>query len=468
MRLHLGYILGLFAIGLAASAGYISVIGWGKLFAGEATIVMIVMGIIESAKLVTTIYLHRYNKKLPRPEGRSRFTHFFKRLLSLKTYLVIGVMATMFLTSVGIYGFLTGAYQETANKLELHDGEIKILEGKRDIYQAKIDANKELITNKNNRSQQLADLRVQQEKRLQELIILEHWVNARKTREEIEAANEEIQELADEVDLLVQKNSDLADEVSIYQVQILELEGSSDIAAEIGPLKYISSLTGRPMGSIINWIVLVIIFIFDPMAISLLLASNKVFEENAKNKDNDKPPSGDKILDDPVVPPVPPVTPWDGISTDLPPFVPPSQDDLVEPVDIPPSQDEEDARAEALAEFVEEEVVAEFVEEQEVIINNRSDERKQSSDEEVIEEPEQQIEENKQKIKDGILNKIKKKFNTKPVVPTGNVKREEIKEIKEGTRGYSVEVPDPKRVGTNKEVRNGEPDKFYFRRPNDE
>ena len=142
MKLHLGYILGLFAIALATSAGYVSVVGWGKLFAGEATIVMIIMGIIEAAKIITTIYLHRYGKRKPRVEGVSRFKHFFKGVLSLKTYLVVGVMSTMFLTSVGIYGFLTGAYQDTANKMELHDGEVLILEGKRDIFQVKIEDNK--------------------------------------------------------------------------------------------------------------------------------------------------------------------------------------------------------------------------------------------------------------------------------------------------------------------------------------
>ena len=55
-----------------------------------------------------------------------------------------------------------------------------------------------------------------------------------------------------------------------------------------------------------------------------------------------------------------------------------------------------------------------------------------------------------------------------PVIPTGSVKREEIKEIKEGSRGYSVNVPEPKKVGTNKEIRDGEPKKFYFRRPDEE
>ena len=64
MKLHLGYVLGLFAIALASIAGYVSVVGWGKLFAGEATVVMVLMTILESAKIITTIYLHRYSKTL--------------------------------------------------------------------------------------------------------------------------------------------------------------------------------------------------------------------------------------------------------------------------------------------------------------------------------------------------------------------------------------------------------------------
>jgi hypothetical protein len=309
-KLHLGHILAFFAAALALSAAYISVIGWGKLFAGSATIVMIVMGIIEIAKVVTTIYLHKYSKKTRAGQDIDvsgkwynqlipRTRRFFKRMFSLNTYLTLGVIATMTLTSVGIYGFLTNAYQETANKMEIQDGEVSILEGKKFIFEEKIEGNNEIADSKTKRITQLSDLRTQQESRLDSLIANNHWTNVNRTRQDIEKANDEIQKLTGDIDELNMANSSLADSVSHYQVSILELKAGSDIAGEIGPLKYISTLTGRPMDSIINYLVLIIIFIFDPMAISLVLATNKVFELNKEEEETPGPPK----MEPPVVAP---------------------------------------------------------------------------------------------------------------------------------------------------------------------
>lgn len=482
MKLHLGYILGLFAIALAASAGYISVVGWGKLFAGESTIVMVVMGIIEAAKVITTIYLHRYGKRKPRAEGVSRFKYFYSGLLSLKTYLVVGVISTMFLTSVGIYGFLTGAYQDTANKMELHDGEITILEGKKDIFQVKIEDNKSVIQTKTDRITTLSDLRLQQESRLDSLLANNHWSNAKKTQIQIEEANTEIQKLTSDIDVIVINNSSLQDSVSSYQVQILELKGGSDIAAEIGPLKYISSLTGRPMDSIINWLVLVIIFIFDPMAISLVLASNKVFDENKRKGDTPEPtdpeptePNDDITFEDVDDEPIEVASPnMDSVVVED--ILVYENEDIIEPE--PSGTTNEIINEEDLIDGVSESTdlldVAKKLEGKELFPDKKARAIDMLSDIELpsVDElslPEEQIEENKEKIKEAanIIDQIKNNTTkTTPVIPTGNVKREEIKEIKEGSRGYSVDVPEPKKVGTNKEVREGEPNKFYFRRPN--
>lgn len=428
MKLHLGYILGLFAIILAGSAAYISVAGWGKLFAGEAMIVMIVMAIIESAKIVTTLYLHRYAKKtIPSREGHNNFTYFFKRLISLRTYLGIGVIATMFLTSVGIYGFLTNAYQDTANKMEVHDGEVLILEGKRDIFQIKIDDNNKVIGTKRDRVTMLSNLRAQQEARLDDYVSKGQSTNAKRTRGEIDIANTEIQKLTSDIDTIVKSNSALQDSVSSYQVQILELKSTSDIAAEIGPLKYISTLTGQPMDSIINWIVLLIIFIFDPMAISLLLAANKVFELN-KKKLNENNPIELSNIDKPILITPKNINNFNLVNNKL-------VDEIIDEPEPSGSTDEniEDSVNNDMVtlEVINTPEVIDIVEEKEEVLKNED------------------IQDTKQK----------------PVIPTGNVKREEIKEIKQGSRGYSVNVPQPKKVGSNKEIRTREPNKFYFKRP---
>ena len=64
------------------------------------------------------------------------------------------------------------------------------------------------------------------------------------------------------------KREIVADSLQTYQLKILELQNNTEVAGELGPLKYISGLTGTPMDKIINILLLIIIFVFDPLAIS--------------------------------------------------------------------------------------------------------------------------------------------------------------------------------------------------------
>ena len=73
-----------------------------------------------------------------------------------------------------------------------------------------------------------------------------------------------------------------------YQLAILDLENNTEVAGELGPLEYLSGLTGTPMDKIINILLLVIIFVFDPLAISLVVAANFAFDQaNKKNLYNE-------------------------------------------------------------------------------------------------------------------------------------------------------------------------------------
>ena len=72
-----------------------------------------------------------------------------------------------------------------------------------------------------------------------------------------------------------------------YETEIVEVKTGNDIAGELGPLKYLSGLTGIPMDRIINYLLLTIIFVFDPLAIALVIAANFAFEKlRPKIKDN--------------------------------------------------------------------------------------------------------------------------------------------------------------------------------------
>jgi nitrate reductase NapE component len=269
MKLHLGYLLGLSAIIVAACAAFFSVYGLSQLFAGASTAVIVMATALEVSKLVAASFLHRYWTEISN---------------ILKIYLTVGVIVLVTVTSAGIYGFLTNAYQKTANTLMVHEGEVAVLDGKINIFKNKIKNNENLIESKNKRISQLSDLRTRQEVRLDSMINRRYFANANDTRSEIAQANTEIQRLQNEVDVVVDGNNKLNDSINHYEIKKLDLVSGSDVAAEVGPLKYMAELTGKSMDEIVNYFVLLLVVVFDPMAISLVIATGWVFKREKIQK----------------------------------------------------------------------------------------------------------------------------------------------------------------------------------------
>jgi len=108
------------ALSVSASAAFYSVSGLSKLFAGASFAVMIMAGSLEAAKLVIASLLHQY------------WTTINK---ILRAYLTISVVILILITSMGIYGFLTSAYQETYQGLAVAENKVAFLEEKAKFYQ---------------------------------------------------------------------------------------------------------------------------------------------------------------------------------------------------------------------------------------------------------------------------------------------------------------------------------------------
>lgn len=258
----------LIALSVASCAAYFSVWGLSQLFAGASVSVIIMASILEIGKIITTTALHRYWNKIT---------------LGLRVYLTISVVILMVITSVGIYGFLSNAYQKTANKLEIHDGELGILDNKKGLFEKTILNNEKIIETKNKRLDQLANLRLNQENRID----LAKTNRSRSTvRGDISNADKEIQKLSLDIDGLNNKNTILSDSISKYNLEALTLKSTSSVAGEVGPLKYLSKLTGIAMDRVVNYLILLLIFVFDPLAIALILLTNRVFELETTNTNN--------------------------------------------------------------------------------------------------------------------------------------------------------------------------------------
>lgn len=260
MKIHLGYFLGIAAFTLAGCAAFFSVFGLSQLFAGASLAVIIMASALEFSKIVIASYLHSY------------WTTISKMM---RIYFSLGVVVLVLITSAGIYGFLSSAFQKTANNLEVHQGEVDIIEGKVAQFQTKLDANNKSIDLKTKRINQLNDLRGVQESRID---------NGRGGRQDIIRSSNEINSLNTEIDALNVSNSSLTDSIAKYNGDKIALQNKNTSSGEVGPLKYMAELTGQPMNVIVNYFILLLVLVFDPLAVCLVIATTSVFKLNLKNE----------------------------------------------------------------------------------------------------------------------------------------------------------------------------------------
>jgi len=251
------FLVGFSALSVSGSAAFYSVFGLSKLFAGASTEVIIMAGSLEIAKLVTASLLYQYWDTINK---------------ALKYYLTLAVIILILITSMGIYGFLSSAYQETFNKLTYVDNEKAFLNQKIEFYQQDVNRyEKEL-------QQTLDNITSLSEARSVSIQVKDTSVagGVRNTISTVDlrAAQDRLRIEEDKRKDVNIKRDIAIDSLRVYQRKVLELDNNADVAGELGPLKYLSGLTGYPMDKIINILLLVIIFVFDPLAVALVVAAN--------------------------------------------------------------------------------------------------------------------------------------------------------------------------------------------------
>ena len=258
----LPFLVGFSALSVSGSAAFYSVFGLSKLFAGASTEVIIMAGSLEVAKLVTASLLYQYWDTINKV---------------LKYYLTLAVVILILITSMGIYGFLSSAYQETFNELTYVENEKKFLNQKIEFYQQDVTRyEKEL-------QQTLDNITSLSEARSVSIQVKDTSVvgGVRNTISTVDlrAAQDRLRIEEDKRKDVNLKRDIAVDSLRTYQRQILELDNNADVAGELGPLKYIAGLTGYPMDKIINVLLLIIIFVFDPLAVSLVVAANFAYNQ---------------------------------------------------------------------------------------------------------------------------------------------------------------------------------------------
>jgi hypothetical protein len=248
----LKYLVALSAILIAGSAAYFSVTGLGVLFSGATVAVMIMAGSLELAKLVSATYLkQRWNDI----KGFNKW------------YLSFAVGILMLITSAGIFGYLSNAFQQQNLALQQVDREIL-------IHTTKIQQNESQIQQL---SKQITEFNSNQGK-----IIDGGKVNSRLLRS-IDNRDKQIEKLNDKISLLQEDNAKENDAINKIKTDNLELE------KEVGGFRFVAEAFGIELNTVVKFFIILIVIVFDPLAIALIIAFNQLIMKS-KNDENESLP----------------------------------------------------------------------------------------------------------------------------------------------------------------------------------
>ena len=240
------------AIAVAGTGAYFSVTGLGVLFSGASTAVIVMASTLEFAKLVTASYL----------EQKWRETTLF-----LKVYLTSAVFILMLITSAGIFGYLSNAFQQQNIKLQQIDREIL-------VFQTKIDQN-------NSQIEQLST-QINESNKNQTTILGKGKVNNRLLRS-IDNKDRQIGKINDKISKLQEDNAKNNEEINKIRLNNLDLE------KEVGGFKFVAQAFDVELDKVVKWFMFLIVFVFDPLAIALVLALNKLLKENKPKIEENEP-----------------------------------------------------------------------------------------------------------------------------------------------------------------------------------
>ena len=223
--------VGLSALLIAGSAAFFSVFGLSKLFSGAALSVIIMAGSLEFGKIVGASFLYRYWNKINK---------------LLKIYMTVGVVTLVGITSAGIFGYLSNAYQGATVNFEKQSTTL--------LY-------------KEDRLEQLEEDKVYLKDELEQSIasLPENYITAkRKLREEY---NPKVLIVNDEILKIKQEIGDL-------KVELVET------GVDVGPAIYLAKVFNTDIDTVVKFFIFILIFVFDPMAIALVIAYNRVLEDD--------------------------------------------------------------------------------------------------------------------------------------------------------------------------------------------
>jgi hypothetical protein len=243
----LKYLVGISAVLVAGCAAYFSVTGLGVLFSGASTAVMVMAGSLEFAKLVTATYLKQVWDDI---KGFN------------KVYLTISVAILMLITSAGIFGYLSNAFQTQSLELQRVDREIA-------VHQTKIDQNTAQIEQL---STQITEFNTNQGKLLNGGSVNRRLINS------IDNRDKQISKINDKISDLQIQNGQETEKINQIKISNLDLE------KEVGGFRFVADAFGVELKNVVKFFIFIIVIVFDPLAVALIIAFNGLIDDKKKKQ----------------------------------------------------------------------------------------------------------------------------------------------------------------------------------------
>ena len=259
------------AIGLSGTAAYYSVIGLSIIFSAVAIPVIIMGSFLEISKIAIATYLHDKWKE----------TYGI-----LKIYLTIALVTLSVLTSVGIYGLLSTGFQKNIAGLEINNKKIENIEVKKTRFEEiKGDYQKEKTT----LDKDITSLRtaLSTNTTTQTVDRTTGQVITRANGGNRKAFETQLKVAQTNRDTLSKKIEALNDSITKLDLQVLDLASQEIESGELGAIKYLSEITGWNVKKTANFFILTLIFVFDPLAIALVISTNQAFK-NYRRKEEEE------------------------------------------------------------------------------------------------------------------------------------------------------------------------------------
>ena len=266
------YLVGATSLVIAAIAAFFSIKGISLLFAGSFWPVVLMAGSLEIGKLVATSALYRYFKEL------NRF---------IRTYLFTAIAILMLITSIGIFGFLSDAFYRSKIKSETTTTKIQFIEEKKNTLLQKFEFNKE-------RLKILSELRKSQESRLTTvtkentttqksgLFGTDQSIDTKALQNKskiLDSFNEEVKASNKEIENLSTENSSLMSQLEVLNNELLTFKQTESKETDIGTFKFIAKAFGLELDTAVKYFIVSLVFVFDPLAIILLIVFNSLLKK---------------------------------------------------------------------------------------------------------------------------------------------------------------------------------------------